>query len=55
MHREVFLEVPPHVEYSLTDIGQEFQPVIESIREWGNKYIAMVQPETDEPVPVQED
>lgn len=43
VHREVFLEVPPHVEYSLTEIGREFQPVIESMRDWGNKYIAVAQ------------
>lgn len=42
VHRKVFLEVPPHVEYSLTEIGQEFCPVIESIATWGEKYIATV-------------
>ena len=41
--RQQFNEVPPHVEYSLTEIGREFQPVIESIRDWGNKYILMAQ------------
>lgn len=45
VHREAFLEVPPHVEYSLTAIGQEFQPVLESIYQWGLKYIAFAQDE----------
>ena len=39
IHREVFPEVPPRVESSLTEIGQEFRPVLESIEIWGNKYI----------------
>jgi DNA-binding HxlR family transcriptional regulator len=37
--RKVYPEVPPRVEYSLTSIGREFQPVLESIKLWGNKYI----------------
>ena len=39
IHREVFPEVPPRVEYSLTEIGLEFRPVLESIEIWGNKYL----------------
>ena len=39
VHREVFPEVPPRVEYSLTEIGKSFQPVLDSIEIWGNNYI----------------
>ena len=39
VHREVFPEVPPHVEYSLTELGKSFQPVLDSIEIWGNEYI----------------
>jgi len=39
VHREVFPEVPPRVEYSLTEIGKSFQPVLDSIEVWGNEYI----------------
>ena len=39
VHREVFPEVPPRVEYSLTEIGKSFQPVLDSIETWGKKYI----------------
>ena len=39
VHREVFAEVPPRVEYSLTEIGMTFRPVLESIEVWGEKYI----------------
>jgi DNA-binding HxlR family transcriptional regulator len=35
--REVFAEVPPKVEYSLTDYGRSLLPVIITLREWGVK------------------
>lgn len=38
--RTIFPEVPLRVEYELTDIGREFKPVLDSIRVWGDKYIA---------------
>lgn len=37
--RQVYAEIPPKVEYSLTDIGKEFFPVLEQIEKWGYKYI----------------
>ena len=37
--REVFPEVPPRVEYSLTDIGDSLRPVINSMSDWGTDYI----------------
>jgi DNA-binding HxlR family transcriptional regulator len=33
--REVFAEVPPRVEYSLTDAGRALEPVLHSIADWG--------------------
>jgi DNA-binding HxlR family transcriptional regulator len=33
--RTVYPEVPPRVEYELTDIGQSFGPVLDSIEVWG--------------------
>jgi DNA-binding HxlR family transcriptional regulator len=35
IHRVVYPEVPPRVEYSLTGHGKAFLPVFEVIREWG--------------------
>lgn len=37
--RRVYSEIPPKVEYSLTDLGKDFKPVLEQFRIWGDKYI----------------
>jgi len=39
IHREVYKEVPPKVEYSLTETGRSFIPVMVHIMEWGVGYI----------------
>ena len=39
--------IPPHVEYSLTDIGEKFHPVVAAMETWGNEYIAHMQGETN--------
>lgn len=39
IHREVYPVVPPKVEYSLTDIGQSFIPILSDICDWGNTYL----------------
>ena len=38
VHREVFAEVPPRVEYSLTDLGQSLKPVLDAMWAWGEGY-----------------
>ncbi len=37
INRKVFHEVPPKVEYTLTDISKELMPSIKLIMEWGDK------------------
>ena len=36
--REVYAQIPPRVEYTLTAIGYSLKPVIESMLEWGAEY-----------------
>lgn len=38
VHREVYPEVPPRVEYSLTETGESLRPVIDAMRDWGLNY-----------------
>ncbi|ADX25502.1 winged helix-turn-helix transcriptional regulator [Streptococcus dysgalactiae] len=38
VHREVYAEVPPRVEYSLTETGLSLSPVIEAMSDWGQSY-----------------
>jgi DNA-binding HxlR family transcriptional regulator len=45
VHREVYKQVPPKVEYSLTDLGRDFLPVTEAMAVWGKKYNAVLREE----------
>ncbi len=38
VHREVFPEVPPRVEYSLTEMGRSLMPVLTALIDWGNEH-----------------
>ena len=38
VHREVFPEVPPRVEYSLTETGKSLMPVIIALIDWGKEH-----------------
>lgn len=40
VHREVYPEVPPRVEYSLTPLGRSLEPVIRSLEDWGAELLA---------------
>lgn len=35
IRRQVFAEVPPKVEYSLTSVGKTLAPVLQSLCDWG--------------------
>jgi len=36
--RTVYAEVPPRVEYELTDIGQQLKPILKQLEDWGDKH-----------------
>ena len=45
IERRQFEAIPPRVEYSLTEIGRKFHPVIAAMEAWGNEYIAQMHSE----------
>ena len=40
VNRKVYAEVPPRVEYSLTELGKSLKPILDSMRAWGEAYKA---------------
>ena len=38
VQRKVYAEVPPHVEYSLTELGRSLKPILDSMWVWGEDY-----------------
>jgi DNA-binding HxlR family transcriptional regulator len=39
VHREVYKEVPPKVEYSLTPFGRSLEPILLLMRDWGDQFM----------------
>jgi DNA-binding HxlR family transcriptional regulator len=39
VHRKVYRQVPPKVEYSLTETGESLRPIITQMRDWGAAFL----------------
>lgn len=39
VHREVYQQIPPKVEYSLTSLGKTLKPLLDAMHDWGIKYL----------------
>lgn len=40
INRTVYAEVPPRVEYSLSELGDTMRPILDAMEKWGNDYKA---------------
>lgn len=38
VHRKVYAEVPPRVEYTLTETGYSLKPILDAMKDWGEEY-----------------
>ena len=47
IERTVYNQIPPKVEYSLSQLGRDFQPVLDAVGVWGEKYIACMDEKND--------
>jgi DNA-binding HxlR family transcriptional regulator len=42
IHREVYREVPPRVEYSVTDFGRSLNEALTPLGDWGERHMARI-------------
>lgn len=38
VHRKVYAEVPPRVDYTLTELGRSLKPILDAMQNWGENY-----------------
>ncbi len=43
VNRKVYAEVPPRVEYSLTELGKSLNPILDAMKCWGEDYKNLVE------------
>jgi DNA-binding HxlR family transcriptional regulator len=42
VHREIYKEIPPKVEYSLTEFGKTLEPILLAMLTWGDQYTSQI-------------
>ncbi|QBD76150.1 transcriptional regulator [Ktedonosporobacter rubrisoli] len=42
IHREIYKQIPPKVEYSLTDFGKTLEPILLAMLSWGDQYTSRI-------------
>jgi len=42
IHRQVYPEIPPKVEYSLTPLGENLKPILDAMHEWGKQHLTQI-------------
>lgn len=39
IHRKVYAQVPPKVEYRLSELGYSLEPILRALKNWGDEHI----------------
>lgn len=47
IHREIYKQIPPKVEYSLTPFGEKFIPVLQTMLKWSEQYLCSYDDNTE--------
>lgn len=42
VERKIYQQIPPRVEYSLTEFGRSLEPILLLMRNWGNEYLEQI-------------
>lgn len=48
VNRKIYAQIPPRVEYSLTETGWSLKPVLDKMADWGKDYRAKISKEVKE-------
>lgn len=40
LERKIYAEIPPRVEYFITDLGESLLPIIQSMKKWGEQHLS---------------